>query len=353
MKRLLISQIKAFSISLLLIVAAYLLFGCLLFSVLLGLLIFFVLARHELAFICNYLFRTQIFFLKSFDYLKFNNRIAQEMDIINLGSSSGKYAFNYQQIRGFRCMNMAIEPQTLYYDFCILKQYSSFLKANSTVILPLCPFSGCIRNFEDKYINGRYTTFLHPSLIHNVEGLPSNTSFIFNDNPIHHICTLVGIKRLFHILLKSRIRPFFSRCWHRHNFERNAMGRMNSWLRQFDISDLTEKVSKDIEENISYNSSIIKCMEEFCMKRSINFVVVIPPAMPALKTKFPDEFWGLYIKPLLDKLSNGTPVLNYWNNKKYENKKMFKDSYLLNHLGSKFFTEDIISVINELYYDKD
>ena len=56
------------------------------------------------------------------------------LDVVNLGSYSGKYSFNYNDL-GVTGMNWAVGPQSLVHDFNILKNYFSYLKLRGTVII--------------------------------------------------------------------------------------------------------------------------------------------------------------------------------------------------------------------------
>lgn len=62
-------------------------------------------------------------------------------DVVNLGSSSGKWAFNYS-IEPIKGMNWAIQPQTLVDDFKILKNFHSILKNEGYVLITIMPFTG-------------------------------------------------------------------------------------------------------------------------------------------------------------------------------------------------------------------
>ena len=49
------------------------------------------------------------------------------IDVVNLGSSSGVHAFNYEE-QDLKGKNWAMSPQSLLMDFAILKNYVSYLK---------------------------------------------------------------------------------------------------------------------------------------------------------------------------------------------------------------------------------
>ena len=84
-------------------------------------------------------------------------------DVINLGSTSAVHAFNYDGL-GLKAGNWAMTRNPLLGDYAILKNYSSFLKKDrSIVIITLCPFSSLAGSYN--FLDDRYYTFLYPSTI--------------------------------------------------------------------------------------------------------------------------------------------------------------------------------------------
>ena len=74
------------------------------------------------------------------DCKKFIYHNRYNLDIVNLGSSSAKYAFDYSGLE-VAASNWAMEPQSFVNDYAVLTNYSSFLKKGAKVIIPICPFS--------------------------------------------------------------------------------------------------------------------------------------------------------------------------------------------------------------------
>ena len=62
-------------------------------------------------------------------------------DIVNLGSSGGKWAFDYDDT-GVKGMNWAQQPQTLLEDYNLLRHYHSILCKGGYVLITIMPFSG-------------------------------------------------------------------------------------------------------------------------------------------------------------------------------------------------------------------
>ena len=74
------------------------------------------------------------------DYARIRH-IPQHLDLINLGSNPAKYGLDYADT-GVKAFNLAVGPQTLEYDFRMLKNYHSFLdekgaKLFIVIIMPI------------------------------------------------------------------------------------------------------------------------------------------------------------------------------------------------------------------------
>ena len=73
-----------------------------------------------------------------------------KIKVFNLGSSHGKYSFNYQIKNG---VNLAEESQTFYYDLKMLSNFVEKIEDKSICFLPISYFSFANRKywvFEDK-----------------------------------------------------------------------------------------------------------------------------------------------------------------------------------------------------------
>ena len=65
----------------------------------------------------------------------------RNFDLVNLGSSGGKWAFNYSGFN-IKAMNWAQQPQTLLEDYNLLRHFHSILRKGGYVIITIMPFTG-------------------------------------------------------------------------------------------------------------------------------------------------------------------------------------------------------------------
>ena len=70
------------------------------------------------------------------DCQKFWDGIPFELDVVNLGSNSAKYGFDYSN-QNLKAANLAMGPQCLLMDLNILKAYKEHLKPNAIVFIPM------------------------------------------------------------------------------------------------------------------------------------------------------------------------------------------------------------------------
>lgn len=65
----------------------------------------------------------------------------RNFDVVNLGSSGGKWAFDYSGLN-VKAMNWAQQPQTLLEDYNLLRHFHSILKKDGYVLITIMPFTG-------------------------------------------------------------------------------------------------------------------------------------------------------------------------------------------------------------------
>lgn len=97
------------------------------------------------------------------DCRKFWNYNTFNTDVINLGSTSGYYAFDYEGLP-IKGGNFALRHNPLSGDQAILKNYFGYLNPKgSHVIIPLCVFSSLAGSYD--FMEDRFYTLIYPSSI--------------------------------------------------------------------------------------------------------------------------------------------------------------------------------------------
>lgn len=265
-------------------------------------------------------------------YNKFNT------SIVNLGSTSALYAFNYDGT-DLVAANWALSRNPLTGDCAILKNYYSFLDAKaSTVILPLCPFTtlaGSYTIHED-----RYYSILYPTTIPGYNYMHESQVLKAKEDPVK----IYPIYGLFLDVKYLFCRPQASTVC---DFEKDANKWLANWKHEFSIKDFNAPLSLHNNDSIE---DALKCIREiinFCNNRNIRLIITIPPMHYSLQSKL-NDFIERYVVDKIEPLciSSGVTFLNYGNNDRLCNdSSLYLNSFLLNTKGAQLFTNQIIQDI--------
>lgn len=333
-KNLILKGLSSFCIA----IFIYIVFGSKLTAMIVLLILLLLIIIKPALLVMNKLTqRTNWYKSKVGDGAKFCRNIPLGVDVCNLGSNSGKYAFDYGNTN-LKGENWAMGPQTLSYDFRVLKNYFSYLKEGATVLIPLCPFSGCIKDFEEDEYNYKYYPFLHPILILNYSQSIRDKVLRFVNKPFEES----PIKSLFRII-KDLPREN-NMVMDDRSIESNSLMFVNSWKQQFLITDLDFPVSEKNRECITYNTNLLKEMISFCIERNLKPVIVIPPMTKILSSKFSETFRENYIYSFIREANTNQVVfLNYLDDERFMGSDLYFNSYFLNQKGRKLFTNQVLN----------
>lgn len=264
------------------------------------------------------------------------------LDVVNLGSNSGKYAFDYDGL-DIAGMNWAVGPQSLVHDFNILKNYFSYLGSGASVIITLCPFSSLISQYN-KNSNLKYYTFLHPATILDFDEDERMKALKIKESPIREMPWLC-IKRTLKEGIKHVIHRPVSKC----DMEKNAAIFIDSWKRQFGIADLDASLSEQHGKDQENRCRVLKDMIEFCLERNLKPALVIPPVHPSLGKKLTEKCRENYIYSFVKKANKlNIPFLNYMDDERFNDDKYFRNSFFLSEEGAKMFTSIVLKDLHLL-----
>ncbi len=275
---------------------------------------------------------------------KFWNIKSCDYDVVNLGSNSGKYAFNYEQLP-IKGMNWAIGPQSLLHDYNILKNYFSYLKEGAIVLIPVCPFS-CLFTAYGKQSNFKYYPILHPATIVDFDDSERARAYKIKSRPFMEMpfyCIKETIKEFFRKAYRI-IRPRFQM-----NFESNTNVWLNLWKKQFDIVDLNAPMSIKHQNERQKRSELLREMVLFCKERGLKPYVVLPPVHPSLSSRLSSTFMKNYVYDFIYKSIDGEAILlDYFKDNTLSENKYFKNSYFLNKIGASIFTKKVLNDLSIL-----
>lgn len=267
---------------------------------------------------------------------KFWNMRSCDYSIVNLGSNSGKHAFNYDRLP-VKGMNWAVGPQSLVHDFNILKNYFSYLKEGGIVLIPVCPFS-CLHTSYSKESNFKYYPMLHPATIMHFDDTERTRAFRIRLNPFKEMptyCMKKTLKEFLHKVCNKRPPKI--------DFDKNAKVLVNSWKSQFGINDLNEPLTESHKKELVGRAEILREMIVFCQERNLRPYIVLPPVHPAMSSLLDERFLYNYVYDFIFKATDDKSIiLDHFNDKAYHKDEYFLTSFYMNEHGASIFTGRIL-----------
>lgn len=274
---------------------------------------------------------------KFWSYKSFNT------DIINLGSTSGLYAFDYNGLN-ICGGNFALRHNPLSGDLQILKNYFGYLNPKrSHVIIPLCVFSSLSGSYD--FMEDRFYTLLSPVSIPHFsyrrqQQVKSWAASPFKQMPLWS----------FYIELKKLLRGNKELVLTEQQMEENAKNWIKGWKYEFSISDFSQPLSLLNQDGLKDASACLNEMVAFCKERNITPVMVLPPMYHTLSDKFDNHARKILLEDLMDSIKDKSVMfLNYMDDSRFSNdRSLFQNSFLLNKNGARKFTEIVLKDIGIL-----
>ena len=299
--------------------------------------------------IINFLIKKSYWYQAKFgDALKFKN-IPKDLQIVNLGSNSGKFSFDYErcEIKG---MNWAVGPQTIAFDFKILQTFIPKIKKNGYVFLSISIFSSIKDNYKAKSANDKYYHFLPSKLIPGYSKavkfyveLKRIFPFLFILLNPRMIITLLKVGKPSHMLEKNPMNLI--------ELKADAAKWMEGWQKEFSLNNLNAQLPEVYDQTMRENRKILKDCIYLCHKNGLKPIIVLPPVSKFLKVHLTHEIKQKYIYDFINKTieQTGVKLLDYMGNSEFSDPKLYFNSFFLNARGRKMFTKKMLT---EIYTNK-
>jgi len=303
-----------------------------------------------LFYICNILLRKSIWYKNLFvdyDHKKYPDNVwyrehnERNFDIVNLGSSGAKSAFDYKNT-GILGMNWAQAPQTLHDDFRLLKNFHSILRQEGYVLITLMPFTS-LNKKTGLMDTLKYTMTLAPTLL---DPQFKKNAFVIRKYPI--LLGKPAIKALLNCLLKRRHSALVCEGIDYNpmdikSLEADALLWVNGWKQQFDIDDFEAPLTPENLKGRACRVELMRDMIDFCRERNYQPVCIILPVTKQMAKYFSKEFKRTYIYSFIEEINRGVPVLDYSDIDYLMQNEFYFNSFLLNQTGRKEFTKRVLS----------
>lgn len=287
-----------------------------------------------------------LWYKRQFPYCKkFWNRFPFNLQVVNLGSNTGLFGFRYDGLP-IKAANWALSPQSFNQDLAILKTYYSYIGPRGTILVPLGPYSSCLKNYTDTEWM-KYFTILHPGVTPNFSIEKQQYAYQLKNHPFKYARKQM-IKGLILTIIKSLLgykEPLsYTTCpFSKAQIEANAQSFINGWMKQFNVVDMDAPRPEHINEGRKKRVATLMEMWQFCRDRDLKMYVVLPPVTKALSKKFSPTFRENYIYSFLQEA--GIPndhFLNYLDDENLQKDEYFYNSLFLNKRGGESFTKQVL-----------
>lgn len=263
-----------------------------------------------------------------------------KFDVINLGSSSGTYDFDYRGL-DVKGMSWAIAPQSTIGDFIILKQFRPYLKDNGIVLYPLCPFTAISGGID--YLEDRCYSFLNFENVPDASYIRMSKVLFQKNYPLSTYPVFELLRAAKHFILGSKP-PVLTE----EQLKTEAARMMDRWMKQFNIKNMDDEIIKYHQD--VFDKTIVRLNEivEYCAKEHLKLFLIIPPVYHTLAEWFtPNSKRQLFDMIVSDAVRKGIPFLNFMEEHSFTNDRtLFRSSYYFNEKGAQKFTKFILDKIN-------
>ena len=269
----------------------------------------------------------------------------RNFDVVNLGSSGGKWAFDYAGLN-VKAMNWAQQPQTLLEDYNLLGHFHSILRQGGYVLITIMPFTGLNKKTElmdaMKYVKfGIHGEPIQPYMFKEAQRY-ANYPILFKKTAIKaFIKYFLGKDKQIGVHPETLLEynPMKN-----DELERDAKRWIDGWKKQFGISDFDASLTKENVEGRAYRIKLMQTLIDFCTERGYKPVYVIPPVTEHLAKYYTPKFEETYIYGYLKEVNREVLTLDYSKDKEFRfNDDLFFNSFFLNKKGRKLFTRRVLS----------
>ena len=270
----------------------------------------------------------------------------RNFDIVNLGSSGGKWAFDYSDL-DLKAMNWAQQPQTLLEDYNLLRHYHSILRKGGYVIITIMPFTGLNKE------TGLLDAFKYVNL--DCQGEPIQPH-MYNEACRYAKYPILFIKKAIKALIRYLLgkesnadKYAYTKVVHNpmshRQLDEDAKRWIDGWKRQFGIDDFDAPLTAQNQEGRKFRINLMRELIDFCLERGYKPVYVIPPVTSHLSCYYTQQFESTYVYGFLKEVNREIPLLDYSKDETFKDDDLYFNSFFLNSKGRKMFT---LRVIQEL-----
>jgi hypothetical protein len=260
----------------------------------------------------------------------------------NLGSSVSKADFDYS-LWDAEGICLAGEPQTLYYDEQMLRQFSEKLRKGANIYICLFFFSFLVEFYEADRANYKYYFFLDRNRI---RGYRRGKEFLLKSFP--------GL--LDASLAKEEIRGFLKSCLNVFRKRQSLAGETalisgresdreaaKRWIRLWNEEfgwDADPKLTEEQMRTADRVFEILKRLVEYCREKEFRPILVVAPVSRYMKEALPHETIQMCFWQYIERLAGqGCEVVDFYHSGLFPDETCFEDALRLSAKGRRVFNE--------------
>ncbi len=265
-------------------------------------------------------------------------------DLVNLGSSGAKWAFDYGDMP-IKAMNWAQQPQTLLEDYNLLRHFHSILKQGGYVLITIMPFTG-LNKKTGLFDAIKYVKFnlqgepIEPHLFKEAQRLAKYPVFFKKAAIKALIKYFLGMDKKIgsHPETQLMHNPMSTK-----ELEADASRWIDGWKQQFNISDFDAPLTEENKKGRAYRINLMQTLIDFCVERGYKPVYVIPPVTKYLSQYYTPKFEETYIYGYLKSVNRDVLTLDYSKDTEFcKDESLYFNSFFLNLKGRKLFTRKVL-----------
>lgn len=264
-------------------------------------------------------------------------------DVVNLGSSGGKWAFDYAAA-GVKGMNWAQQPQTLVEDYNLLRNFHSILRRGGYVLITVMPFTGL--NKQTGLMDAM--KYLKLGTHEPIETHMLTEARKYAEYP--SLFKKAALKALLrHVMGRERndgpppAAEQASNPMCAEELEANARSFVEGWKRQFGIRDWEAPLTPKNQEGRAFRVGLMRELVDFCTERGYSPVYVIPPVTSHLAQYYTERFEELYVYGYLREVGRDIRLLDYSKAEGFKDDNLYFNSFFLNRRGRELFTNRVMA----------
>ncbi len=261
--------------------------------------------------------------------------------VCNLGSSCGKYDFDYSKFNHSGSatdagINLAAAPQSLLYDFKLLKRFRPRLQKGAWVLIVLAPFSSVRTPYPDPAHYRRYYGILEPKDIPGYSPeFAAEFTELFNAKPRDPD--------------EFRTEPEREKRHDDVDLSADAESFLRGWKKEFEIADFNAPISGACRKAFEKMAAVLQDMLSYCSRENLRPALLLPPVSRELAKNFTPDFRRHYILDFIEAGSRKkAPLLDHMDDPRFLDAASFENSLWLNPEGAAAFTACILKELEFL-----